>query len=178
MFVALLYLCAMHFFQCVPGTNPIKHPFSLHKKQTQASSTSMSLRRQKAVLPRARALESAMVLMSKLNKAVLTVEFTDEIGHGLGPTLEFYSLVCTEISLKSSGMWRYPGHAMATRPNSDSEPNEVVTLSEGLFPAVLPSDAPESLRMEILSRFEFLGQFIAKVWNFSGCEKITDIHYD
>jgi hypothetical protein len=47
-----------------------------------AAQQSSTLKRQKAILPRGRALESAMVLMPKLTRAVLTVEFAEEIGHG------------------------------------------------------------------------------------------------
>lgn len=48
--------------------------------------------------------------MSVLNahaerKSVLEVEFMDEEGTGLGPSLEFYALVGAEFQKKSLGMW-------------------------------------------------------------------------
>lgn len=38
-------------------------------------------------------------------KSVLEIEFADEEGTGLGPTLEFYALVAAEFQRKSLGMW-------------------------------------------------------------------------
>jgi len=129
----------------------------------EGSAATVALRRQKAVLPRDRALDSAVVLMPKLTKAVLVVDFADEIGHGLGPTLEFYSLVCLEVSLASAGMWRFPGHVLASKPAA-VPPTErrTVTRREGLFPAVLSATTPADVRAAVLARFEFLGHFIAK----------------
>lgn len=48
--------------------------------------------------------------MSVLNahaerKSVLEIEFMDEEGTGLGPSLEFYALVAAEFQKKSLGMW-------------------------------------------------------------------------
>ena len=36
---------------------------------------------------------------------LLQVEFEDEEGTGLGPSLEFYALVAAELQRKSLGMW-------------------------------------------------------------------------
>ena len=46
------------------------------------------------VIDRQRILECSFNLMSKIsNRAFLEVEYKDEIGTGLGPTLEYYYLV-------------------------------------------------------------------------------------
>jgi hypothetical protein len=43
-------------------------------------------------------LESAFTIIKSINKrAFLEIEFKDEIGTGLGPTLEFYSLLSDEL---------------------------------------------------------------------------------
>jgi len=64
-------------------------------------------RRQKAVVPRDRVLDAAMFLMGHVlsKKLIISVEFRGEIGHGIGPTLEFYSLVCSEVQRKSLELW-------------------------------------------------------------------------
>ena len=38
-------------------------------------------------------------------KAILEVEFLDEEGTGLGPTLEFFALVAAELQRKDLCMW-------------------------------------------------------------------------
>ena len=47
-------------------------------------------------------LEAAVKVMELYarNKAVLEVEYFDEVGTGLGPTLEFYTLVSQELQRK------------------------------------------------------------------------------
>ena len=39
-------------------------------------------------------------------KAVLEVEYFGEVGTGLGPTLEFYTLLSHELQKSALGMWR------------------------------------------------------------------------
>jgi E3 ubiquitin-protein ligase TRIP12 len=54
----------------------------------------VKIQRQKVVIDRQRILECSFNLMSKIsNRAFLEVEYKDEIGTGLGPTLEYYYLV-------------------------------------------------------------------------------------
>lgn len=38
-------------------------------------------------------------------KSVLEIEFDNEEGTGLGPTLEFYALIAAEVQKKSLGLW-------------------------------------------------------------------------
>jgi E3 ubiquitin-protein ligase TRIP12 len=50
------------------------------------------------VIDRQKVLECSLNLMSKVsNRAFLEVEYKDEIGTGLGPTLEYYFLVAQEL---------------------------------------------------------------------------------
>lgn len=50
------------------------------------------------IVERTKILECSFSLMSKVsNRAFLEVEYRDEKGTGLGPTLEFYYLVASEI---------------------------------------------------------------------------------
>ena len=39
------------------------------------------------------------------DKSVLEIEFRGEEGTGIGPTLEFYSLVAAELQRKELGIW-------------------------------------------------------------------------
>ena len=78
----------------------------------------------KAVVSRDRVLASARNLLKRIvrdygrervNKVhgdaaarhyVVSVGFSDEVGHGLGPTLEFYTLVCSKLRMAGLGLWR------------------------------------------------------------------------
>jgi E3 ubiquitin-protein ligase TRIP12 len=63
------------------------------------------IQRQKVRISRDRVLDSMVKVMESFasTQALLEVEFFDEVGTGLGPTLEFFSLVCQEYR-KSSGV--------------------------------------------------------------------------
>lgn len=58
---------------------------------------------------RKRVLETAKKVMDMYagSRAVLELEFFDEAGTGLGPTLEFYTLLAHELQKKELGMWRH-----------------------------------------------------------------------
>nr|KYP43929.1 E3 ubiquitin-protein ligase UPL4 [Cajanus cajan] len=64
--------------------------------------------RKKFLVYRNRILESAAQMMDlhASHKVVLEVEYDEEVGTGLGPTLEFYTLVCQEFQKSGLGMWR------------------------------------------------------------------------
>ncbi|GBG69914.1 hypothetical protein CBR_g4741 [Chara braunii] len=66
------------------------------------------LQRQKVRVSRQRILESAVKVMDLYasHKAVLEVEYFGEVGTGLGPTLEFYTLLSHELQRRSLMLWR------------------------------------------------------------------------
>lgn len=66
------------------------------------------IQRQKVRLHRNRILESAIKVMSLYgaDSTVLEVEYFDEVGTGLGPTLEFYTLASRELQRVDLGLWR------------------------------------------------------------------------
>jgi E3 ubiquitin-protein ligase TRIP12 len=66
------------------------------------------IQRQKVRIHRSRALESAMRVMSMYasHGTVLEVEYFDEVGTGLGPTLEFYTLVSRELQRVELMLWK------------------------------------------------------------------------
>jgi hypothetical protein len=46
-------------------------------------------------------------LLKQLNKrAFLEVEYKDEVGTGLGPTMEFYDILADELKVKRAELWR------------------------------------------------------------------------
>ena len=65
------------------------------------------IQRQKVRVQRAQVLESARAIMDKFadQKSMIEVEYFDEAGTGLGPTLEFYALVSRELHRADLGLW-------------------------------------------------------------------------
>ena len=82
-------------------------------------------------------------------KSILEVEFIDEEGTGLGPTLEFFALVAAELQRKDLGMWICDDVAEDSTKGSDIPSEDAgekpagyyVTRATGLFPAPLPQDS-------------------------------------
>ncbi|TMW58893.1 hypothetical protein Poli38472_007038 [Pythium oligandrum] len=68
----------------------------------------VKLPRLKVRVSRGRLLQSAMKLFSIYGgkKAIIEIEFLGEVGTGLGPTTEFYTLVCQEIQATKLRLWR------------------------------------------------------------------------
>lgn len=66
------------------------------------------LQRQKVRVSRQRILDSAAKVMELYagHKAVLEVEYFGEVGTGLGPTLEFYTLLSHELQKEKLELWR------------------------------------------------------------------------
>ncbi|CAA3000435.1 E3 ubiquitin- ligase UPL3 [Olea europaea subsp. europaea] len=66
------------------------------------------LQRQKVRVSRNRILDSAAKVMEMYSsqKAVLEVEYFGEVGTGLGPTLEFYTLLSHDLQKAGLEMWR------------------------------------------------------------------------
>jgi hypothetical protein len=48
------------------------------------------------------------------HRAVLELEFFNEVGTGLGPTLEFYTLLSHDLQRRSLRMWRHEDAATTT----------------------------------------------------------------
>ena len=114
------------------------------------------LQRQKVRISRTRILESAQKVMELYggSSSVLEVEYFEEVGTGLGPTLEFYSTVSKEFSKKKVKMWR---------ENDSNENDEYAFGKLGLFPAPMTAASAESeTGRKILHHFKMLGKFVAR----------------
>lgn len=114
------------------------------------------LQRQKVRISRSRIVESAVKVMELYgaSPSMLEVEYFDEVGTGLGPTLEFYSTVSKEFSKRDLKLWR----------DGDSTSNSRYSFGKlGLFPAPMSAaQAEDEAGMKILHYFKMLGKFIAR----------------
>lgn len=120
------------------------------------------LQRQKVRISRKRILDSAAKVFEMYagQKAVLEVEYFGEVGTGLGPTLEFYTLVSQELQKKSLGLWRCE-HGASSFGNHKS--SEFVSAPHGLFPNPLPPNLREKKEGKlVLSRFKLCGRLVGK----------------
>ncbi|KAK4945791.1 Ubiquitin fusion degradation protein 4 [Elasticomyces elasticus] len=112
--------------------------------------------RQKVRISRHRILESAMKVMDMYgaSPSVLEVEYFEEVGTGLGPTLEFYSTVSKEFSKKKLKMWR----------ENDSATGEQFAFGKnGLFPApTSQGNANTEAGKKLSLLFKTLGKFVAR----------------
>ena len=114
------------------------------------------LQRQKVRISRARILESAVKVMELYGSSpsVLEVEYFEEVGTGLGPTLEFYSTVSKEFSKKKIKLWR---------ENESNEHDEYAFGKLGLFPAPMSEQQATSENgQKIIHLFKMLGKFVAR----------------
>lgn len=111
------------------------------------------LSRTKVRLTRDRLLDGAVQVMRDMSASntVLEFEFSNEIGTGLGPTLEYYTLVSREFQRRSLGLWR----DTVVGPRAETEH---VFNPEGLFPR--PVAGP--LSATLLKYFDTLGRFMAR----------------
>ena len=158
---------------------------ALHSRNQEPGSSSSSrlddsfgflgrLQRQKVRISRGNLLASAFKVFELYgsNSSVLEVEYFEEVGTGLGPTLEFYSLVSKEFARRDLKLWRD-----SRAGGSDEDGSQYVYSPLGLFPAPLladgdqansasPSDVSSSETagsvQKRLQAFRILGQFVAK----------------
>ncbi|KAL7195450.1 hypothetical protein ACSBR1_035636 [Camellia fascicularis] len=124
------------------------------------------LPRKKFLVHRNCILESAAQMMDlhARQKAILEVEYSEEVGTGLGPTLEFYTLVSHEFQKSGLGMWR-EDHGLLSGKSFQDEDSGIVVFPCGLFPRPWSSIVSTSSGLEfseVIKKFVLLGQVIAK----------------
>lgn len=114
------------------------------------------LQRQKVRISRKHILESAVKVFELYgsSSSVLEVEYFEEVGTGLGPTLEFYSLVSKEFARKDLKIWR----------DSDAAGSGVyVDHPTGLYPAPISrEDIANDGGQKRSHILRVVGQFVAK----------------
>lgn len=86
-------------------------------------------------MTRGRTVESVFHIMHAYasGDAILEIEFEGEVGTGLGPTLEFYSLVSQAFQANDLGLWR--ADETSTGYDGEGTETEYVFSPTGLFPA-------------------------------------------
>ncbi|XP_049857305.1 E3 ubiquitin-protein ligase TRIP12 isoform X2 [Schistocerca gregaria] len=118
------------------------------------------LDRRKRVISRDDILKQAEHLMQELasSRALLEVQYHDEVGTGLGPTLEFYALVSRELQRADLELW----NGERTEPTDSEGGTSYIHSPVGLFPTPLPRTAKSSTVAKVKSKFRFLGKLMAK----------------
>lgn len=115
----------------------------------------------KARISRDHFFPSAMKVLQVYGKSpdVLEIEYYDEAGSGLGPTLEFYSTISKEFCRRSLHLWRDDLYDST----SSSDTDVYVFSNSGLFPRPLdPKQIDTANGQKILYLFSQLGKFIAR----------------
>lgn len=95
-------------------------------------------------------------------RAILEIQYSDEVGTGLGPTMEFFSLISRELQKTELNLWRSPEVI-----------DDHIFASQGLFPAPLARNAKTSVVNKVKSKFRFLGRLMAKCLMDS---RLMDLH--
>ncbi|KAL5247172.1 hypothetical protein ACHWQZ_G019131 [Mnemiopsis leidyi] len=103
-----------------------------------------------SVFPQGRGIMTELAASTSL----LEVYYVGEVGTGLGPTLEFYTLLSRAFQESALGMWRENGSYTANGKTYVSAPN-------GFYPrAVSQVDCPELSRL--CDDFTYLGRVLGK----------------
>ncbi|CAA3011063.1 E3 ubiquitin- ligase UPL3 [Olea europaea subsp. europaea] len=134
------------------------------------------LQRQKVRVSRNRILDSAAKVMEMYSsqKAVLEVEYFGEVGTGLGPTLEFFTLLSHDLQKVELGMWR--SNLQSFRPSMEVDVDrqadrkaegdgDIIQSPLGLFPRPWPPNADTSDGSQfskVTEYFRLLGRVMAK----------------
>lgn len=123
--------------------------------------------RQKVRISRSQLLESCVKVLELYGTAngILEVEYFDEIGTGLGPTLEFYAMASKEFARRSLKLWR---------DEDESHEGAHVWHPHGLFPAPIKTDEPTKDNPH-LSYFKTLGLFVGRALLDS---RIIDLNFN
>ncbi|KAH7574896.1 hypothetical protein JRO89_XS02G0018700 [Xanthoceras sorbifolium] len=137
------------------------------------------LDRQKVRVSRNRILDSAAKVMEMYSsqKAVLEVEYFGEVGTGLGPTLEFYTLLSRDLQKVGLNMWRSNSSSEKSSMEIDGDggkngkldnvsgTGDLVQAPLGLFPRPWPpnADASEGSQFsKAIEYFRLVGRVMAK----------------
>merc|ERR1719308_24543 len=127
------------------------------------------LDRKKRVISREAILKQGEALMSELagSRSLLEIHYEGEVGTGLGPTLEFYSLVSKELQRADLQLWKGATVKIGIEEAMDEDEStsdcvEYVHSDTGLYPLPIARNCKSSHRTKIKNKFQFLGKFMAK----------------
>ena len=137
-----------------------------------------SLSRKKFIVLRDQVLESAAQMMDRYAhvKVPIEVVYNEEVGTGLGPTLEFYTLVSHEFQKSGLVMWREDHSSFASGTSLQAEDMAILMSPSGLFPCPWPSslNTSDDRFSEVLKKFVLLGQVVAKSLQDG---RVLDLHF-
>ncbi|RXG69698.1 E3 ubiquitin-protein ligase TRIP12 [Armadillidium vulgare] len=124
------------------------------------------LERRKRTVSREDILKQAETVIGDLasSRAMLEIQYENEVGTGLGPTLEFYALVSKELQKADLDLWRGETVTVDEGGTSDTGAKAVkyVSCGQGLYPLPISRNMKSGHVTKIKSKFKFLGKFMAK----------------
>ncbi|KAF0309964.1 E3 ubiquitin-protein ligase TRIP12 [Amphibalanus amphitrite] len=137
------------------------------------------LERRRRTVSRRQPARQAETLLSELagSPALLELQYRDEPGSGLGPTLEFYAQVCSDVQRVELGLWRRDqrtAHTAESSGRSEGAPvpapataagpagPEYVFAPHGLYPAPIGRTEKNTSVTRLRTKFTFLGRLMAK----------------
>ncbi|KAM8902323.1 E3 ubiquitin-protein ligase TRIP12 isoform 2-T14 [Spinachia spinachia] len=139
-------------------TNP-----EINQSDSQDSRVAPRLDRKKRTINRDELLKQAESVMQDLgsSRAMLEIQYENEVGTGLGPTLEFYALVSQELQRADLGLWRGEEVTLAN-PKGSQEGTKYMFSSKGLFAVPFGRTTKPAHIAKIKMKFRFLGKLMAK----------------
>lgn len=154
------YSRLIHYWQ-----EAAEHDHSAPSSETDYLMTTRKLQlgrisRQKVRISRTNLLSSAFRVLERFGSSpgILEIEYYNEVGSGLGPTMEFYSVISHEFQRADLQMWRDAGLQLSSKVNLG-----YVASANGLFPKPLASMEQNSrFEKKINDLFWYLGVFLAR----------------
>ncbi|XP_076002430.1 E3 ubiquitin-protein ligase TRIP12-like [Genypterus blacodes] len=136
-------------------TNP-----EINQSDSQDSRVAPRLDRKKRTINRDELLKQAESVMQDLgsSRAMLEIQYENEVGTGLGPTLEFYALVSQELQRADLGLWR----GEEVTPKGSQEGTKYMFSSRGLFAVPFGRTTKPAHIAKIKMKFHFIGKLMAK----------------
>uniref|UniRef100_A0A4W5NCQ6 E3 ubiquitin-protein ligase n=1 Tax=Hucho hucho TaxID=62062 RepID=A0A4W5NCQ6_9TELE len=135
-------------------TNP-----EINQSDSQDSRVAPRLDRKKRTINREELLKQAESVMQDLgsSRAMLEIQYENEVGTGLGPTLEFYALVSQELQRADLGLWRGE-EVTLSNPKGSQEGTKYMFSSRGLFAVPFGRTTKPAHIAKIKMKFRFLGK--------------------
>ncbi|RLN95883.1 hypothetical protein BBJ28_00006404 [Nothophytophthora sp. Chile5] len=129
----------------------------------------VKLPRLKVRVARSRLLQSAMKLLAIYGgkKAVIEIEFLGEVGTGLGPTTEFFTLVCQQIQSQQLQMWKDDGHMAEPSSSRDGNSSDAEQKRE-----VLGYEEEEARTAEAQNSLSIRGYHRVAVYHCPECKAL------
>lgn len=139
-------------------TNP-----EINQSDSQDSRVAPRLDRKKRTINRDELLKQAESVMQDLgsSRAMLEIQYENEVGTGLGPTQEFYALVSQELQRADLSLWRGE-EVTLSNPKGSQEGTKYMFSSRGLFAGPFGRTTKPAHIAKIKMKFRFLGKLMAK----------------